>query len=114
MIYILKHKESKMGNEHRLSPLTETQAVSVARDTLHTLVHASEIGRGCVENMVREAQEDGSDIRLAIEFLDKIHSVMLDRERSDRQCRRNEKRQKQVWDSMTRMDPSLLDEATDD
>ena len=71
--------------------------MSVARNTLHTLVHASEIGRGCVENMVREAQEDGSDIRLAIEFLDKIHGVMLERDRRDRQLRRIEKRQNQVW-----------------
>jgi len=103
-----------MGNEHRLSPLTETQAVNVARNTLHTLVHASDIGSGCVENMVRGAQEKGSDIRLAIDFLDKIHGVMLERDRRDRQIRRDEKRQKQVWDSMTRMDKTLLDEATDD
>lgn len=47
--------------------------------------------------MVRGAQEKGSDIRLVIEILKKIHGVMLEGERSDRQLRRIEKRQNQVW-----------------
>lgn len=93
-----------MENEHNLTPLTETQAVNVARNALHTLVYASAIGHGCVENMVRDAQKKGSDIRLAIEFLDKIHGVMLERERSDRELRRIEKRQNQAWADLNKSD----------
>ena len=61
-----------------LAPITDRQAVNVARNTLHTLLYAADIGY--TDSVLRElhhrAQPKGSDIRAAIDVLDRIHQGM--------------------------------------
>jgi hypothetical protein len=61
-------------NEYKLSPITDRQALNVAMNTLHTIIHASSIGPTDVVLRAEhdKAQPKDSDIRAAYEIVLKL------------------------------------------
>jgi hypothetical protein len=65
--------------EYTLPPITDRQAVNVARNTLHELLYASDIGPTdkVLRSLHERAQPKESDIRSAIKVLERLHEKML-------------------------------------
>jgi hypothetical protein len=63
---------------YKLAPITDKQAVNVARNTLHSLINAS--GMGPTDTILRSlhdsAQPKDSDIRAAMKVLDDLLQVL--------------------------------------
>ncbi len=60
----------KPNSTQLAKPPTNKEALNVARNALHTLIHSRSIGGNCLEALAKDANEPSSDIRYAWALLE--------------------------------------------
>src|ERR1700682_319095 len=62
----------KPNSTQLAKPPTNRQALNVARNAIHTLIHSRDIGGNCLDVLAQGANEPSSDLRYAWALLDRI------------------------------------------
>lgn len=78
----------KPGSTQLAKPPTNQEALRVARNAIHTLIHYHDIGGNCLEALGKTANEPGSDLRYAWALLDRIleNDVVLQALAGNEEC----------------------------